>query len=112
MTAAVAALFARGPSTLRNIASWRVKETDRIAAMATELRKFGAQVDERPDGLRITPPARLCAATVDTYDDHRMAMSLALATLGGVAVRVNDPDCVAKTFPEYFDALASIVVPA
>ena len=112
MTAAVAALFARGPSTLRNIASWRVKETDRIAAMATELRKFGAQVEERPDGLRITPPARLRAATVDTYDDHRMAMSLALATLGGVAVRVNDPDCVAKTFPDYFDALASIVAPA
>jgi 3-phosphoshikimate 1-carboxyvinyltransferase len=112
MTAAVAALFARGPSTLRNIASWRVKETDRIAAMATELRKFGAQVDERPDGLRITPPDRLRPATVDTYDDHRMAMSLALATLGGVAVRVNDPDCVGKTFPGYFDALASIVAPA
>lgn len=109
MTAAVAALFARGPSTLRNIASWRVKETDRIAAMATELRKFGATVDERPDGLRITPPAQLRPATVDTYDDHRMAMSLALATLGGIAVRVNDPECVAKTFPGYFDALASIV---
>ena len=112
MTAAVAALFARGPSTIRNIASWRVKETDRIAAMATELRKFGAQVDERPDGLRITPPEKLRPATVDTYDDHRMAMSLALACLGGVAVRVNDPDCVAKTFPGYFDALAAIVAPA
>jgi len=112
MTAAVAALFARGPSTLRNIASWRVKETDRIAAMATELRKFGAQVEERPDGLRITPPPQLRPASVDTYDDHRMAMSLALATLGGVEVRVNDPDCVAKTFPGYFDALASIVVQA
>lgn len=109
MTAAVAALFARGPSTIRNIASWRVKETDRIAAMATELRKFGAQVEERADGLRITPPAQLRPATVDTYDDHRMAMSLALASLGGVAVRVNDPDCVAKTFPGYFEALASIV---
>jgi 3-phosphoshikimate 1-carboxyvinyltransferase len=112
MTAAVAALFACGPSTIRNIASWRVKETDRIAAMATELRKFGAQVDERPDGLRITPPPQLRPATVDTYDDHRMAMSLALASLGGVAVRVNDPDCVTKTFPGYFDALAAIVVPA
>jgi 3-phosphoshikimate 1-carboxyvinyltransferase len=112
MTAAVAALFARGPSTIRNIASWRVKETDRIAAMATELRKFGAQVEERADGLRITPPAKLRPATVDSYDDHRMAMSLALATLGGVAVRINDPDCVAKTFPGYFDALAAIVAPA
>jgi len=111
MTAAVAALFASGPSTIRNIASWRVKETDRIAAMATELRKFGAQVDERPDGLRITPPAQLRPATVDTYDDHRMAMSLALASLGGVAVRINDPDCVAKTFPDYFGALAAIVAP-
>jgi len=112
MTAAVAALFARGPSTIRNVASWRVKETDRIAAMATELRKFGAEVDERPDGLRITPPATLRPATVDTYEDHRMAMSLALASLGGVAVRINDPDCVAKTFPGYFDALAAIVAPA
>jgi len=112
MTAAVAALLARGPSTIRNVASWRVKETDRIAAMATELRKFGAEVDERPDGLRITPPATLRPATVDTYEDHRMAMSLALASLGGVAVRINDPDCVAKTFPGYFDALAAIVAPA
>ncbi|HSH07472.1 MAG TPA: 3-phosphoshikimate 1-carboxyvinyltransferase [Burkholderiales bacterium] len=112
MTAAVAALFASGPSTIRNIASWRVKETDRIAAMAAELRKFGAEVEARADALRITPPARLRPATVDTYDDHRMAMSLALATLGGVAVRVNDPDCVAKTFPGYFEALASIVEPA
>ncbi|MCG6950932.1 MAG: 3-phosphoshikimate 1-carboxyvinyltransferase [Betaproteobacteria bacterium] len=112
MTAAVAALFARGPSTIRNVASWRVKETDRIAAMATELRKFGAEVEERADGLRITPPRTLRPASVDTYDDHRMAMSLALASLGGVAVRINDPDCVAKTFPDYFDALAAIVTPA
>lgn len=111
MTAAVAALFARGPSTIRNIASWRVKETDRIAAMATELRKFGATVEARADSLRITPPVRLRAATVDTYDDHRMAMSLSLAALGGVAVRINDPECVAKTFPDFFDALASIVTP-
>lgn len=112
MTAAVAALFARGPSTIRNIASWRVKETDRIAAMATELRKFGATVEARADSLRITPPARLRAATVDTYDDHRMAMSLSLAALGGVAVRINDPECVAKTFPDFFDAWASITAPA
>jgi 3-phosphoshikimate 1-carboxyvinyltransferase len=108
MTAAVAALFADGTSTLRNIGSWRVKETDRIAAMATELRKLGAQVEEGRDSLRITPPTRLHAATIDTYDDHRMAMCFSLAALGGVKVRINDPGCVAKTFPEYFDALASI----
>jgi 3-phosphoshikimate 1-carboxyvinyltransferase len=108
MTAAVAALFADGTSTLRNIGSWRVKETDRIAAMATELRKLGAQVEEARDSLRITPPSRLKAATIDTYDDHRMAMCFSLAALGEVTVRINDPGCVAKTFPEYFDVLASI----
>ncbi len=108
MTAAVAALFADGTSTLRNIASWRVKETDRIAAMATELRKLGAVVEEGADALRIAPPAMLRTATIATYDDHRMAMSFSLAALGGVKVRINDPGCVAKTFPEYFDVLASI----
>jgi 3-phosphoshikimate 1-carboxyvinyltransferase len=108
MTAAVAALFAEGPSMLRNIASWRVKETDRIAAMATELRKLGAAVEEGADSIRITPPAALRAATIDTYDDHRMAMSFSLAALGGIRVRINDPACVAKTFPEYFEALAGI----
>src|SRR5205807_4675070 len=82
MTAAVAALFADGPSTLRNIASWRVKETDRIAAMARELRKLGAAVEEGADTLRVTPPARLRPATIDTYDDHRMAMSFSLTALG------------------------------
>jgi 3-phosphoshikimate 1-carboxyvinyltransferase len=108
MTAAVAALFAEGTSTLRNIASWRVKETDRLAAMATELRKLGAAVEEGLDTLRITPPAALEPATIDTYGDHRMAMSFSLAALGGVRVRINDPDCVAKTFPGYFGALAGI----
>ncbi|HEY7743022.1 MAG TPA: 3-phosphoshikimate 1-carboxyvinyltransferase [Burkholderiales bacterium] len=109
MTAAVAALFAEGTSTLRNIGSWRVKETDRIAAMATELRKLGAKVEEGRDSLRITPPARLTpGASIDTYDDHRMAMCFSLAALGGVAIRINDPGCVAKTFPEYFDVLASV----
>ena len=103
MTAAVAALFARGPSVIRNIGSWQVKETDRITAMASELRKFGATVVEGPDFLKITPPAKLKAGVaVDTYDDHRMAMCFSLATLGGVPVRINDPDCVAKTFPAYF----------
>ncbi|HET7199268.1 MAG TPA: 3-phosphoshikimate 1-carboxyvinyltransferase [Burkholderiales bacterium] len=108
MTAAVAAVFAEGASTLRNIANWRVKETDRIAAMASELRKLGAAVEEGADFLRVTPPAKLKAATIDTYDDHRMAMSFSLAALGGVRVRINDPECVGKTFPGYFDALAGI----
>src|SRR5712691_5258461 len=108
MTAAVVALFAGGPSTIRNIASWRVKETDRIAAMAKELRKVGAVVEEGADSLRVTPPAALKPATIDTYDDHRMAMSFSLAALGGIKVRINDPGCVGKTFPEYFEVLASI----
>jgi 3-phosphoshikimate 1-carboxyvinyltransferase len=108
MTAAVMALFADGPSTLRNIASWRVKETDRLAAMATELRKVGAEVEEGPDYLRISPPERFLPATIDTYDDHRMAMCFSLAALGGVPVRINDPGCVAKTFPDYFRVFATL----
>jgi 3-phosphoshikimate 1-carboxyvinyltransferase len=109
MTAAVLALFADGPSTLRNIASWRVKETDRLAAMAKELRKFGAHVDEGSDSLHISPASILKKnVVVETYDDHRMAMSFSLVALGGVPVTINDPDCVAKTFPGYFKAFASI----
>jgi 3-phosphoshikimate 1-carboxyvinyltransferase len=109
MTLAVAALFADGPSTLRNIGSWRVKETDRIAALARELRKLGAQVVEGDDSLAITPPPLLTGgAVLDTYDDHRMAMSLSLAALGGVTVRINDPECVRKTFPDYFQVLRTI----
>src|SRR6266700_275019 len=108
MTAAVVALFAGGPSTIRNIASWRVKETDRIAAMAKELRKLGAAVEEGDDSIRVTPPAALKPATIATYDDHRMAMSFSLAALGGIKVRINDPGCVGKTFPEYFEVLASV----
>jgi 3-phosphoshikimate 1-carboxyvinyltransferase len=110
MTAAVLALFADGPSVIRNVASWRVKETDRLVAMATELRKFGAQVEEGGDFLKIAPPSSLRAnVAVDTYDDHRMAMSFSLAALGGVPVRINDPRCVAKTFPEYFEVFSAIV---
>jgi 3-phosphoshikimate 1-carboxyvinyltransferase len=109
MTLAVAALFADGPSTLRNIGSWRVKETDRIAAMATELARLGARVESGADWLRVHPPKQLREATVDTYDDHRMAMCLSLAATGGAPVRVRDPRCVEKTFPSYFDALASLV---
>jgi len=108
MTAAVAALFANGPSRLRGIGSWRVKETDRIAAMATELAKLGASVDTGPDWLSLAPPSTLLPATIDTYDDHRIAMCFALATLGGVAVRINDPQCVRKTFPGYFAAFRAL----
>ena len=103
MTAAVLALFANDASTIRNIGSWRVKETDRIAAMATELRKFGARVEAGADFLRITPPARPKGdVLVNTYDDHRIAMSFALLAAGGVPVRIADPACVAKTFPDFF----------
>ena len=110
MTAAVLALFADGPSVIRNVASWRVKETDRLAAMATELRKFGAQVEEGADFLKIAPPSSLRAdVAVDTYDDHRMAMSFSLVALGGVPVRINDPQCVAKTFPGFFDSWRTIL---
>jgi 3-phosphoshikimate 1-carboxyvinyltransferase len=102
MTAAVAAVFGEGATTLRNIGSWRVKETDRIAAMAAELAKLGARVETGPDWMRIAPPAALRPATIDTYDDHRMAMCFSLASLGGVPIRINDPGCVRKTFPDYF----------
>ncbi len=121
MTLAVAALFADGPCRLRNIASWRVKETDRIAAMATELRKLGAEVEEGADWLDVSPPLdsggvspRLTFAAnmaIDTYDDHRMAMCFSLAALAGVPVRINDPDCVAKTFPDYFECFGRIAAP-
>ncbi len=110
MTLAVAALFADGTTTLRNIASWRVKETDRIAAMAIELRKVGATVEESADYIRVTPPAEIKHAAIDTYDDHRMAMCFSLAAFGGAGVRINDPKCVAKTFPDYFERLSAVVV--
>lgn len=110
MTLAVAALFAKGVTTLKNIASWRLKETDRLAAMSKELQKLGAGIEEGHDYLRITPPENSLAAgvAIDTYDDHRMAMSFSLAAFG-VPVRINDPDCVKKTFPEYFDQFKRIV---
>jgi 3-phosphoshikimate 1-carboxyvinyltransferase len=110
MTLAVMALYAEGASTLRNIASWRVKETDRIAAMAAELRKLGAQVEEGADYLRVSPPADWTAAAIHTYDDHRVAMCFSLAAFNpvGAHVRILDPKCVAKTFPDYFEALFSV----
>ena len=112
MTIAVAALFADGTTTLRNIASWRVKETDRLAAMAAELRKVGAKVVEGEDYIAVTPPEQLTPnAAIDTYDDHRMAMCFSLVSLGGVPVRINDPKCVAKTVPDYFERFTALAQP-
>ncbi|MBK7026158.1 MAG: bifunctional 3-phosphoshikimate 1-carboxyvinyltransferase/cytidylate kinase [Polaromonas sp.] len=113
MTLAVMALYADGTTTLRNIASWRVKETDRIEAMATELRKLGATVEEGPDFIRITPPASATdwnTAAIHTYDDHRIAMCFSLAAFNpaGLPIRILDPKCVAKTYPDYFEALFSV----
>ncbi len=113
MTLAVMALYADGPSRISGIASWRVKETDRIAAMTKELRKVGAGVIEGADFIEVTPPAEWRATSIETYDDHRMAMCLSLAAFnplarpvpGGVPLRILDPKCVAKTFPDYFEAL-------
>ncbi|HYP68059.1 MAG TPA: 3-phosphoshikimate 1-carboxyvinyltransferase [Thiobacillaceae bacterium] len=112
MTLAVLALFADGTTSLTHIGSWRVKETDRIAAMATELRKFGATVEEGADFIRVTPPSPSLLTphvAVDTYDDHRMAMCFSLVALGGVSVRINDPACVNKTYPDYFHAFSSLL---
>ena len=113
MTLAVMALYADGTTTLTNIASWRVKETDRIAAMATELRKLGARVVEGADFIQVTPPADIAAwkaGTIHTYDDHRVAMCFSLAAFNpaGIPVRIEDPKCVAKTFPDYFETLFSV----
>ncbi|ROV56195.1 3-phosphoshikimate 1-carboxyvinyltransferase [Neisseria chenwenguii] len=109
MTLAIVALASGKPCTLRNIGSWRVKETDRIAAMAAELRKLGAEVVEEPEAIHITPPTGLNAdAVIDTYDDHRMAMCFSLVSLLGVPVIINDPKCTYKTFPTYFEVFASL----
>ncbi|MEY3863716.1 MAG: hypothetical protein RL183_601 [Pseudomonadota bacterium] len=110
MTLAVAALFAEGSTKLTGIASWKVKETDRIAAMANELRKVGAMVDSGDDYIQITPPKHWQSPVqgIDTYDDHRMAMCFSLAALGPLRIRINDPACVAKTFPEYFKEFSQI----
>ena len=112
MTLATTALFAAGPTTLTNIASWRVKETDRIAAMAKELRKLGAEVEEGPDHIRVSPLKNFMSPPegIDTYDDHRIAMCFSLAAFG-TALRINDPKCVAKTFPDYFERLSTVTRP-
>lgn len=111
MTAAVLAIYADGPCTLRNIGSWRVKETDRIHAMVTELRKLGAEVSSGDDWLTVHPIASDAwrPAVIHTYDDHRMAMCFSLATFGPVSVTIEDPGCVAKTFPDYFDQYHRLV---
>ncbi|WP_300662373.1 bifunctional 3-phosphoshikimate 1-carboxyvinyltransferase/cytidylate kinase [Hydrogenophaga sp.] len=110
MTLAVMALYADGTTTLRNIASWRVKETDRIAAMANECRKLGATVEEGADFIRITPPTTWRAASIHTYDDHRVAMCFSLAAFNpaSLPVRIEDPKCVGKTFPDYFETLFDV----
>ncbi len=108
MTIATTALFAQGTTAIRNVYNWRVKETDRLAAMATELRKVGAEVEEGEDYIIVTPPAQLKHAAIDTYDDHRMAMCFSLVALSDTPVTINDPKCTSKTFPDYFDKLDSL----
>jgi 3-phosphoshikimate 1-carboxyvinyltransferase len=108
MTIAVAALFAEGTTVIRNIYNWRVKETDRIAAMTTELRKLGAVVEEGHDYLTITPPQHVMPAAIDTYKDHRMAMCFSLAAFATDGIVINDPGCTAKTFPDYFERFNKI----
>ena len=105
MTLAVAALFASGPTAIRNIYNWRVKETERLKAVSTELRKLGAEVEEGYDYLVIQPPEQIRKAEIDTYDDHRMAMAFSLAACGSSPVTINNPGCVSKTFPDYFEVL-------
>jgi 3-phosphoshikimate 1-carboxyvinyltransferase len=108
MTIATTALFVKGTTVLRNIYNWRVKETDRLSAMATELRKVGAIVEEGEDYLKITSPKVLKHAAIDTYDDHRMAMCFSLLALDEASVTINDPECTSKTFPTYFEELEKI----
>lgn len=108
MTIATTALFAEGTTAIRNIYNWRVKETDRLFAMATELRKVGAEVVEGEDYIEITPAKELKHAAIDTYNDHRIAMCFSLVALSDTAVTINDPGCTAKTFPDYFEKFASV----
>ena len=102
MTIATTALFAEGPTTMTNIYNWRVKETDRLAAMATELQKLGAKVEEGHDYIKVWPTDSLKHAEIDTYNDHRIAMCFSLVALSDTPVTINDPGCTRKTFPDYF----------
>jgi 3-phosphoshikimate 1-carboxyvinyltransferase len=104
-TLAVVALFATGPTTIRGLHTLRVKETDRIAALATELTQLGAEVDVQGDDLTIDPPGAIRSAAIDTYDDHRMAMSFAVAGTRAPGITIKDAGCVNKTYPNYFDDL-------
>ncbi|AEX21444.1 MULTISPECIES: 3-phosphoshikimate 1-carboxyvinyltransferase [Vibrio] len=108
MTIATTALFAEGTTAIRNVYNWRVKETDRLSAMATELRKVGAEVEEGEDYIIVKPVPQLKHAAIDTYDDHRMAMCFSLVALSDTPVTINDPKCTSKTFPDYFDKLKSL----
>lgn len=108
MTIATTALFAQGPTAIRNVYNWRVKETDRLNAMATELRKVGAEVEEGEDYILITPPKTLKHASIATYNDHRMAMCFSLVALSDTAVTIEDPDCTRKTFPQYFEVFSKL----
>ena len=114
MTIAIISMYAEGTSILRNIASWKVKETDRIDAMSRELKKIGAKINQGDDFIEITPPKKFSDATIDTYDDHRMAMCFSLLSINnqfkqGANITINDPDCVSKTFPDYFDVFNTIL---
>jgi 3-phosphoshikimate 1-carboxyvinyltransferase len=104
-------LFAEGTTTIRNIYNWRVKETDRMHAMSTELRKLGARVETGDDYIIIEPPEQMQPATIDTYGDHRVAMAFSLASLGDAEITINHPEVTAKTFPDYFQVFASICDP-
>ena len=108
MTLATVALFAEGKTAIRNIYNWRVKETDRLSAMATELKKVGAEVVEGHDYIEIAPPKQFHLTDVDTYNDHRIAMCFSMVAVGGQTITINDPKCTAKTFPSYFTVLESI----
>ena len=108
MTLATVALFAKGKTAIRNIYNWRVKETDRLYAMATELRKVGAEVVEGEDFIEITPPDTFNDVAIDTYNDHRIAMCFAMVAVGGKPITINDPKCTYKTFPTFFKVLESV----
>ncbi|MBU2279991.1 MAG: 3-phosphoshikimate 1-carboxyvinyltransferase, partial [Gammaproteobacteria bacterium] len=110
MTIATTALFAKGPTLISNVYNWRVKETDRLAAMATELRKVGAVVEEGYDYIKIEPPQVIRHASIATYNDHRMAMCFSMLAFAECGVTIEDPDCTRKTFPEYFDVFASLSI--
>ena len=108
MTLAVAALFAKSSTAIRNIYNWRLKETERLKAVSSELKKLGATVEEGEDYIIIEPPKKLLPAEIATYDDHRMAMAFSLAACGEVPITLLDPSCVSKTFPDYFDQLSKL----